>query len=112
LLFGNTWQKLVNLKNKDKDMRAAPAMIKAVVLSLLTAFVLNHIIYLSHAFYGYSFVQTGLTTAFWIWLGFVATFTILNGAFEQRDNKLVLINIANQLVTLLAMGAILGAFLS
>jgi hypothetical protein len=111
VLFGKTWQKLLGLKDDDMKKGAAVAMIKAVVMAFITAFVLSHMIYLSQAFYGYTFVQTGLTTAFWIWLGFVATQMIMNGAFEKRDTKLIMINVANQLVTLLAMGAVLGAFL-
>ena len=112
MVFGKTWQKLVGLKDSDMQKGAGMAIAKAAVLSLLTAYVLSHLIYLSYSFYDLSWVQTGLTTAFWVWLGFVFTWQMMNGAFEQRPNKLVLINVSNQLVNLLVMGAILGYFFS
>ena len=111
VLFGKQWQQLVGLKDSDMKQGATAAMAKAALLTLLKAYVLSHIVFLSHSFYNYGWVQTGLTSAVWVWLGFVATSHIMQGAFEQRDNKLVLLNITNELVTLLVMGAIVGAFL-
>lgn len=111
MLFGKAWQKMVGLSDADLKKGGWSPMVKAVVLSVITAYVLHHIIVLSHAYYNYDWVQTGLNTGFWAWLGFGFTQQVMNGAFEQRRKKLVLINVGNQLVSLLAMGVVLGYFL-
>ena len=50
----------------DKTKKAAPrAIAVTVVVSLLTAYVLAHVTYLSIQFFGNSFLQDALTTAFW-----------------------------------------------
>jgi len=110
-LMGPQWQKLAGLKD-DKSMSATPAMVQTVLLTLLVAYILNHLIYMAHAFYDYSWVETGLSTAFWVWLGVAFPFQWMNGLFEGKRKKLVMINLTNQLITLLAMGAIIGAFLN
>ena len=111
-LLGPMWQKLVGLKDDQMKMQSAPALLTAVVLSLLTAYVLNHLIFLAHTFYDYSWIQTGISTAFWVWLGIAFPFQWMNGMFENRSRRLVTLNLANQLVTLLVMGAIIGYFLN
>lgn len=80
-----------------------------VVVSLVTAYVLAHVSYLANSFFGNSFMQDTLTTAFWMWLGFTAARMITHDAFEQRPAKLTIMNITHELVTLLVMGAIIGA---
>lgn len=107
-VFGKTWQKLAKVKIGDQGM-AYPLGITALV-SLVTAFVLAHVIYLSNTFFGNSFLQDSLTTAFWLWLGFVAARFITHDAFEHRRKKLTLMNISHELVTLLVMGLIIGLF--
>jgi hypothetical protein len=111
-LLGPMWQKLVGVKDSEMKMNAAPAMTAAVVLTLLTAYVLNHLIYVAHAYYDYSWVQSGLTTAFWVWLGIAFPFQWMSGMFENRRRKLIVLNLSNQLITLLVMGAIIGYFLN
>lgn len=108
-VFGKSWIKLLNLDEKRMKKDAPKAMASAVLMSLLTAFVLAHVTYLSNAFYGGSFMSSAVTTAFWMWLGFQFTLVVMNGFFEQRPVKLMFINASNQLVTLLAMGLVLGA---
>lgn len=56
-------------------------------------------------------VMNGLETAFWAWLGISLTTTIIGGAMETRDAKVMYIAAGNRLITLLAMGAVLGLFM-
>ncbi len=107
-VFGKTWQKLAKVKIGDQGM-AYPLGITALV-SLVTAFVLAHVIYLSNSFFENSFLQDSLMTAFWLWLGFTAARIITHDAFEGRRKKLTLMNISHELVTLLVMGLIIGLF--
>lgn len=107
-VFGNTWAKLAKI-DMDKDRGSVWKPIAAtIVVSLITAYVLAHVSYLSNQFFGNSFLQDSLTTAFWMWLGFTAARFITHDAFEGRPAKLTLLNISNELVTLMAMGLIIG----
>lgn len=107
-VFGNTWIKLAKIdmaKNKGNVLK--PIAITAVV-SLITAYVLAHVTYLSNQFFGNSFLQDALATAFWMWLGFVAARFITHDAFEGRPSQLTLLNISNEFVTLMVMGLVIG----
>lgn len=104
-VFGKEWQKLVGLKDKDMKQGMAKSMVIMLVMALVSAVVLQRFIVVANP---QNYVEA-LKLGAWIWLGFVATYSIGNGAFEKRPAKLVVINILNQLVTLLVMAAILYA---
>jgi hypothetical protein len=109
-VFGNTWIKLAKIDDKKmgKDASATKAILATLIVSFLTAYVLAHVTFLSHNFFNNSFFYDALSTAFWVWLGFVAARFITHDAFEGRPFKLTLLNITHELVTLLVMGAIIG----
>lgn len=107
-VFGEKWAKMVGLDDKKMQKGAGKAIGVTVVVSLITAYVLAHVTYLSNSFFGNSFFQDALTTAFWVWLGFTAARFITHDAFEQRPWKLTVMNVGHELVTFLIMGAIIG----
>jgi hypothetical protein len=107
-VFGKAWAKMVNLDDKKMQEGSIKAILITVVVSLITAYVLAHVTYLSQAFYNTSFLSAALTTAFWAWLGFTAARFITHDAFEQRPMKLTAMNVAHELVTLLLMGLVIG----
>lgn len=107
-VFGKTWMKLAKIKiDKDGPSPLKPMLITMVV-SLITAYVLAHVAYLSHDYFANSFLQDTLTTAFWMWLGFTAARFVTHDAFEGRPSQLTLINIGNEFVTLMVMGLVIG----
>ncbi len=108
--FGKTWAKLAGIKMDGKASFAnmAPLLAVQVVVSFVTAYVLAHFVFLSHHFFMDSWVTNGLTTAFWAWLGFTACRLATHDMFEGRRKKLTLLNVSHELVTLLAMGLIIG----
>jgi hypothetical protein len=107
-VFGNTWIKLAKIDlSVNKGSVFKPIAITAVV-SLLTAYILAHTSYLSNQFFGHTFLQDSLNTAFWMWLGFTAARFITHDAFEGRPAKLTLLNIGNEFVTIMLMGLIIG----
>jgi len=55
-------------------------------------------------------VAAGLQAGFMIWLGFVVTTSIVNHLFAGRRWVVWFIEMGYHLVSLLAMGAILGAW--
>lgn len=107
-VFGRAWMKLVNLDESKMKKGAVKAMSITVILSLLTAYVMAHLTYMSSQFFTVPMLQAGVTTAFWVWLGISMTGMVMQGLFEQRPGKLMLLNVGNQLITLLAMGLIIG----
>jgi hypothetical protein len=107
LPIGGMWMDLTK-GNKKVERSLSTALIIAFVGSLLMAYVLAHVSYLSYKFFGGSFTKDALSTAFWLWLGIAFTRTITSDAFEGRRYKLTAINTGNQLITLLVMGLIIG----
>ena len=109
-VFGTTWGKLAKV-----DMSKAPKPSEMFVLlgstflaSLLMAYVLAHVTYLSNAFFQNDFLQDALTTGFWLWLGFVATRLFVHDAFEGRPKKLTILNISHEFITIMIMAFIIG----
>ncbi len=107
-VFGTTWAKLVKLSDKDMVAGAPKAMGITVVVSLITAYVLAHVTFLANDFYGNSFLQDALTTAFWLWLGLTAARIITHDVFEQRKTKLTVMAVSHELITLMVMALIIG----
>lgn len=115
-LFGKPWMKFSgktqsDLKLSQKEMGKYYGL--SFALSLLTAYVLSHVMALSMHFFMYSGLMTGLTSAFWMWLGFVmptqATGTIFGDShFGTKKWNLLAINTGYQLAALIVMGIILG----
>jgi hypothetical protein len=108
-VFGETWAKLAGIKLGDmKGSNVILVMGLTFVLSLLTAYILAHVTFLSNKFFGDSFLQDALSTAFWLWLGLAAARMVTHNLFEQRPSKFILLNIGNEFVTIMLMGLIIG----
>ena len=107
-VFGNTWMKLAGLKQKELEKNGIKPIVITVFVSLITAYVLAHVAFLSNQFFKHSFLQDSLTTAFWLWLGFTAARIITHDAFEGRPKKLTLLTISHELITFMVMGLIIG----
>jgi hypothetical protein len=107
-VFGNLWIKLAKIDmSKNTGPVWKPIAVTAVV-SLITAYVLAHVTYLSNQYFGHSYLQDALSSAFWMWLGFTAARFVTHDAFEGRPAKLTFLNVSHELVTLLIMGLIIG----
>jgi hypothetical protein len=109
-VFGKQWAKLAKVNLKDMGANPVKAYGLTFVASLITAFVLAHVSYLANRFFGNSFMMDAVSTAFWVWLGFTATRILVHDLFENRSNKLTVLNATHELVTLLVMGVVLGIF--
>ena len=108
-VFGNLWIKLAKIDmSKGKGSDVWKPIVTTLVVSLITAYVLAHVTYLSNQFFGHSFLHDALSTAFWAWFGFTAARFITHDAFEGRPVQLTVLNIAHELVTFMAMGLIIG----
>lgn len=114
VLFVKPWVKEMGLPKKskkemEKAMKHMPkSMAIHFVTLLVTAWILSHVIQMSGAFYQKSGIGTGLTTGFFIWLGFYATTLVNSVLWEMRSWKLYFINAGSHFVGLLLMGSILA----
>ena len=111
MLLGKPWMKLKGyteegLKSAQKQM--GPLYGVSFFVALITAYVLSHVMALSTNFYHYPAVQTGLTSGFWMWLGFVMPVQVTAAIFGDKNWKLLGLDTGYQLVSLLAMGVVLG----
>jgi hypothetical protein len=115
VLFAKPWMKLMgltqdNLQKAQKEMGKLYGL--SFVLSLFTAFVLSHVMTMSVAYFNYPLLSTGLTSAFWMWLGFVLpvqTTGVIFGKEKRSDQwQLLAINTGYQLASLLLMGVVLA----
>ena len=111
VLFAKPWMKLMGYTKEGME-KAKKEMGKTYGISflftLLSAYVLTHIMALSQNFYGYSPVMTGATSAFWVWLGFVMPVQATVALFGGGNWKLFWINTGYQLASLVAMGVVIG----
>lgn len=107
-VFGTAWMKSAGLTEEKMRKGGMMPMVWAFVLSLLTAYVLAHVTFLSNQFFGNSFLQDALSTAFWVWLGFVVTRIMTHNLFELKPAKLNLLALGNEFVTIMLMGLVIG----
>ena len=109
-VFGTVWGKLakVDMDRKPKANEMVWLLGSTFVASLITAYVLAHVTFLSYSFFDYSYLQSALTTAFWLWLGFTAARVYVHDAFESRRKKLTLLTVSHELVTFMVMALVIG----
>jgi len=112
-LLGKQWMEAKgyteeSLKEAQKGM--GPMYLLSFAAALLTAYVLAHVMQLSSVFYGYGAMQTGFTSALFMWLGFVMPVQLTNEIFGDTNWKLFAINTTHQLASLLVMVFMLAWF--
>ncbi len=109
MLFAKQWVKLTG-KNMTPENNTEMAKTYGLTFltALVTAYVLYHITALSMNFFHYSSFTSGLSSAFWVWIGFVATTQFSEMLFGKINWQLLGINAGYRLVSLLAMGAVIG----
>ena len=110
--FGKSWMRLKgytheSLKSAQNEMGKLYGI--SFLLSLLMAYMLSHVMGLSEAFYNYSILSTGATSAFFMWLGFVMPVKFKNQMFGEKKWKLFAIDTGYQLASLLIMGLVIAS---
>ncbi|HYM64903.1 MAG TPA: DUF1761 domain-containing protein [Candidatus Sulfotelmatobacter sp.] len=111
LVLGKPWMKekgytQESLKKAQKEMGMLYGL--SFVVGLVTAYVLFHVTVLSGAFFHYPKLETGLTSAFWMWLGFMMPVGLTATIFGNKNWKLFGIDTGYQLVSVLGMGLVIG----
>lgn len=110
-LFGPMFMEAMDMKKWTEGEREA--MKKQMMATYLTQFIASIVMFYVLAKFIVDLDQMtvtgGLVTAFWAWLGFVVPVK-LGDAIWGGKMTLFWIGIGNMLVTLLAAGAIIGAW--
>ena len=109
-VFGAIWMRLANLKKEDMERVGWKPIPVSILTSAIMAFVLAHFTYMASSFYenDYNFLTAAVVTAFWAWLGFIGLRFLTHDAYEGRPTSLTILNSAHELVTILAMAAVIG----
>ncbi|MEN9406897.1 MAG: hypothetical protein RLZZ455_113 [Candidatus Parcubacteria bacterium] len=112
IILGKPWMKergftAESMKKAQKEMGKLYGV--SFVVSLITAYVLSHVMTLSMSFFRYDALTAGFSTAFFMWLGFVMPVQLTGTIFSDKKNwKLLAIDTGYQLVSLLGMGVVLS----
>lgn len=110
-LFAKPWMKLMGYTKESmaKDQKAmGPMYALSFVLSLVTAYLLAHVMAMSKEVIGNPDLTTGLMTAFFMWLGFIMPVQATDVIFGKKPWKLFYINTGYQLASVLVMGVVIA----
>jgi hypothetical protein len=109
-VFGGTWAKLahVDMDKKTSSSDMIRLMVTVFVISLITAYILAHMAFVTNHFFRNSFLQDSVSTAFWLWIGFTAMRIWTHDLFEGRPTKLTLLTWGNEFATLFVMAIVIG----
>lgn len=107
-LFGKEWKKLAKVNEKQFQKEMPKIMPMVFIAALITAYVVAYFSFLYQNFFQTSWVGAGVVTALILWLGVAATTVYVHNALDQRPSKLTAISLGNRLLSILAMGLIVG----
>jgi hypothetical protein len=99
------WMKAVGERDRKLDPAPMPFVIAAVAYLLMAWMLAGLMGHLANVT-----VKGGIMAAFFVWIGFVLTTTVVNQVFQGRRPTITLIDVGNWLGVLVLMGAIIGAF--
>jgi len=102
--FQKTWMKLSGVK--ESDMKKDP--LRPMLVELLAGFFMAYVLALVVRHTAARNVVGGMEIGFLVWVGFVATVTIGAVVFEKKSFRWFALLNGFQLVSMLAMGAILA----
>jgi hypothetical protein len=108
-VFGDSWMAITG-KDPNNPTSKPLAYGGSFVASAITAIVLAIAVDVAAFAFGGSFLLVALATGGILWLGFTATRVLVHELFESRNLRVWAISVGYELVTLLAMAAIIGVF--
>jgi hypothetical protein len=106
-VFGKEWKKLAKIDTKRFAKEMPRIMPLVFVGALVTAYIVSYVTFLYEKFFEVSWIEAGIVSSLIIWLAAAATVYIHN-ALDQKPSKLTAISLGNRLLSILAMGLIVG----
>lgn len=108
--FGNPWRKYTGITPADSKKAGKKPIILTLFANAITVIVMAGAISISAAYFQSNSIWLALLVGFAVWLAFSATTLTTHNAFEQKPQKLTLINNGYQLALFLIISAIIGWF--
>jgi hypothetical protein len=108
--FGNPWRKYTGITPADSKKAGTKPIILTLFANIVTVIALAAVIAVCAAFFQNNSVWLALVVGFIAWLAFSATTLATHNAFEQKPQKLTLINNGYQLALFLIISLIIGWF--
>lgn len=107
-VMGERWKRAIG--HTDESVRGGSNAVypMVIVASFVTAWVLAGATWLSHAFYGGSYLTNALVTAWILWLGFTAARVLVHDAFDPRGFAVTWHTVVNELLVVTAMAVAIG----
>ncbi|GAA5164214.1 DUF1761 domain-containing protein [Ornithinimicrobium tianjinense] len=108
-VLGTRWMRAIGHDERSVS-EGGGSWVYGVVLvsSFVTAWVLAGATWLSHEFYGGSFLVNGLVTGLILWVGFTAARVVVHDGFDPRGFRVTPYTLLNGLLTVLAMALVIG----
>lgn len=107
ILFAKPWMSLMGYTG-ERMKEAQKGMLKlygvSFIVTCISAYILYHVMVMSTNYFGYGAMQTAITSAISMWLGFIMPVQLTDVLFGSKKLQLFLINTGYQLASLLAMG--------
>ena len=108
-VFGKRWMDMVGHSDESVQEGGPPLLYPLVIVaSLITAYVLAGVAFLSHEFYGGSFFVSALISAWILWLGFTGSRMLVHDLFDTRTLGITVLSALNELLTVTAMALVIG----
>ena len=115
VLFSKQWIVAMGLSESKIESMGKESQGKKLALqffgTLILVFVTAHMVdFMKVVHPDLGALQLGLTSAFWLWLGYIATFGLTGVIFEQKSWKLYGINMGYQFLGLIIAGGIIAVW--
>jgi len=112
-LFSKQWVALSGMtpeKMEEGKKKMTSGYLVTFIGALVMAYVLAHTLVFAQSYMEVEGISSGLSTGFWMWLGFIAPVTLGSVLWEGKSWKLYFINNGYNLILLLIMGSILAVW--
>ena len=107
-VFGRRWMEMVGYSEESVEGGSPIVYPVVIVASLVTAYALAGVTFLSHEFYGGSFLLSALVSAWILWLSFTVARMLVHDLFDTRTLQITALTALNELITVTAMALIIG----
>lgn len=108
-VFGKRWMKLVGI-TKEQMEKGKKDMPKTYGMMFIGSLATSYVLALTIGMSAIKDVATGVTIAFWIWLGFIVAVKLSEVLFEKKAWELFYIECGYYLVFLLIAGGVIGSW--
>lgn len=109
-VFGKTWLKLMGWNDKKAKEMHGKNMTQSLIIGFISTLVMAYVLAQMLVYMGAVTFMEGVLTAFWLWLGFVATMQIGSVLWEGKPAQLFCINTLHSLVSMAIAGGILAVW--